>query len=60
MANGWAQESRVTVDVYKEPEELIDSLRVDGKYTRLSRTLLADLSELDDRIDRLWNTVVVE
>jgi hypothetical protein len=55
-----AQQPRVTVDVYKLPEELIDSLRVEGKYTRLSRTLLADLSEQDDRIDRLWNTVVVD
>lgn len=56
----YAQEARVTVDVYREPEELIASLRVDGKYTRLSRTLLADLSELDENIDRLWNTVVVD
>lgn len=57
---GWAQEARVTVDVYREPEQLIESLKVDGKWTRLSRTLLADLSEQDDAIDRLWNTVVVE
>lgn len=60
VSTGWAQAERVTVDVYRLPEELIASLRVEGKYTRLSRTLLADLSELDDRIDRLWNTVVVE
>lgn len=60
LGTGWAQESRVTVDVYREPEDLIASLRVEGKYTRLSRTLLADLSEQDDRIDRLWNTVVVD
>lgn len=57
---GWAQESRETVDVYRTPEELINSLRVEGKHTRLSRTLLADLSELDDRIDAIWNTVVVD
>ena len=60
VARGWAQEPRVTVDVYRLPEELIESLKVDGKYTRLSRVLLADLSELDDAIDARWNTVVVD
>jgi hypothetical protein len=59
-STGLGQESRVTVDVYRTPEELIESLKVDGKWTRLSRTLLADLCEQDDRIDALWNTVVVE
>lgn len=60
VATGWAQKSRVTVDVYRAPEELIESLKVDGKWTRLSRALLADMSEQDDRIDRLWNTVRVD
>lgn len=59
-SGGWAQESRVTVDAYRTPEELIESLKVRGEYTRLSRTLLADLAEQDDRIDRLWNTVVID
>ena len=60
MFGGYAQAARVTVDVYAAPEHLIDSLKVDGKYTRLSRTLLSDLSKQDGRIDRLWNTVVVD
>lgn len=60
VAAGWAQGSRVTVDVYRAPEHLIESLKVDGKWTRLSRVLLADLAEQDERIDRLWNTVVVD
>lgn len=56
----WAQQSRVTVDVYREPQELIESLKVKGEYTRLSRSLLADLSDQDERIEALWNTVVVD
>ena len=56
----WAQASRVTVDVYREPQELIESLKVKGEYTRLSRSLLADLSDQDERIEALWNTVVVD
>jgi hypothetical protein len=50
---------RVTVDVHATPEELIESLRVDGRHSRMARSILADLSELDDRIDALWNTVRV-
>lgn len=57
---GIAQEARITVDVYKEPEELIEGLKAKGEWTRLSRSLLAQLSEKDERIDRLWNTVEVD
>lgn len=56
---GWGQAPRITVDVYPAPEELIESLKVDGKFTRLSRAILADLSEQDARVDALWNTVEV-
>jgi hypothetical protein len=59
VMTGWGQDSQVYVDVWKTPAELIKSMAVDGRYTRLSRTLLADLSEQDDRIDAEWNTVVV-
>jgi hypothetical protein len=56
---GWVQAPRITVDVHKTPEDLIESLRVDGRYTRFARAILADLSELDPRVEKLWNTVVV-
>ena len=59
-AGGWAQQPRVMVDAYRTPEDLIESLKVDGKFTRLSRALLADLSDADERINALWNTVVVD
>lgn len=57
---GWAQESRVTVDIYRSPQDLIDSLKVDGKFTRLSHALLAAVSKRDERVDALWNTVKVD
>ena len=60
LHSSWGQEPRIAVDVYSSPEQLIESLKVDGKLTRLSRVLLADLSEQDGRIDELWNTVVVD
>lgn len=55
----WAGMPRVTVDVYRTPQELIEGMSQDGKFTRLSRTLLADIADQDDRVDDLWNTVVV-
>lgn len=56
---GWAQASRIVVDVYKEPEELIASFRIDERYSNLSRAILADVSEVDERVDALWSEVMV-
>lgn len=56
---GFAQADRITVDVYKTPDELIRSFEVDGRYSNLARTILADVAEQDDRVDATWNTVVV-
>jgi hypothetical protein len=59
VTTGWVQAPRVTVDVHKTPEDLIESLRIDGRYSRFARSILADLSELDTRIDKLWTEVTV-
>ena len=58
--SGWGQESRVNVDVYREPEDLIEGLKLKGEWTFFSRLVLAELSDKDERINALWNTVVVE
>jgi len=59
LEGGIAQSSRIAVDVYHTPEEIIESFRVDGRYSNLSKTILADLSEQDPRIDDAWNNVAV-
>lgn len=59
LEGGCAQADRVTVEAYTTPQELISSFQQDGRYSNLARTILADLSEQDERIDKLWNTVVV-
>lgn len=56
---GYAQSPRSTVDVYNTPQDLILGFQNDGKFSNLSRAVLADLSEQDDRVDAAWNTVVV-
>lgn len=56
---GWVQEARVTVEVYTKPQDLIDSMKVDGRYSRFSRSVLAELSDQDEDIDKLWNTVTI-
>jgi len=56
---GYAQNDRVTVEAYHNPQELIDSFQQDGRYSNLARSILADLSEMDPQIDSAWNTVVV-
>lgn len=58
-ARGYAQSSRVNVDVYNEPQDFISSFQVDGRFSNLAKTILADVSEQDRRVDDLWNTVVV-
>ena len=60
LTGGWAQASRITVDVYRTPGELIESMKFKGEHTRLSQSLLAELSAQDERINALWNTVVVD
>lgn len=59
LEGGCAQADRINVDAYTTPQELIQSFQQDGRYSNLARTILADLSEQDERIDELWNTVVV-
>lgn len=57
---GWRQDDRITVTVCKTPQDLIlDFQNDEGKFSYLSRTILADLAEKDDRVDEAWNTVVV-
>lgn len=56
---GWAQDDRTTVDVYLSPEDLAGSFCNEGRYSTLARTILADVAEQDDRVDDLWNSVVV-
>lgn len=56
---GRAQMSRVAVDSYEDPRTLIASLRVDNRYSNLSRAILADLAEQDERIASLWSEVEV-
>ncbi len=57
---GCAQASRISVDAYYSPEELIASFQqTDGRFNNLARTILADLSEQDSSIDEKWNTVIV-
>jgi hypothetical protein len=58
-SRGYAQSSRISVDVYHDPQELIHSFQIDGRYSNLAKTILADLSEQDTRVDDLWNTVQV-
>lgn len=57
---GFAQLPRISVDSYSSVEALIASFRAqDGVYSGLSRAVLADLSDQDERVDAAWNTVVV-
>lgn len=56
---GFAQADRITVEVLRTPEELIAFFQVDGRHSNLARTILADVAEQDDRVDAVWNTVVV-
>lgn len=56
---GFAQASRVVVEVYTTTPELIESFAKDGKFSNLSRTILSDLAEQDSEVDDLWTTVVV-
>lgn len=60
LEGGSAQAARISVDAYTTPGELIEGLRAqDGRHSNLSRTILADICEQDDRVDSTWNNVVV-
>lgn len=60
LEGGISQASRITVDAYTTPGELIASFRSsDGKYSNLARLVLADVAEQDERVDEAWNTVTV-
>jgi hypothetical protein len=56
---GYAQEERISVDVYSSPQKLIESFLVDGRYNYLARSVLAELSEKDKAVNAAWNVVVV-
>lgn len=56
---GFAQMDRVTVEAYHNPQELIDSFQQDGRFSNLSRSILADLSDLDPVVDAAWNVQVI-
>lgn len=57
--DGWRQDDRTTVDVYLTPQDLIAGFQVDGRFSNLSRSILADIADQDERVDAAWNTVVV-
>ena len=59
LPGGLSQASRITVEAYRTPQDLIQSFEQDGRQTNLSRAILADVSELDPAVDAAWNTVVV-
>lgn len=59
VEGGFAQADRISIEVYTSPEQLIENFKVDGRYSQLARTILADVAEQDDKVDAAWNTVVV-
>lgn len=59
VTGGFGQLPRITVDSYTSIPELIASFRTEGKYSALARAILADVAEQDERVDEVWNTVVV-
>lgn len=59
MDNGFSQQPRVTIEVYESPEDLILSFKADGRFSNLARGVLADLADLDERVDAAWSTVQV-
>lgn len=56
---GWRIVSRITVDTYMSTKELVESFKRDGVYSQLGRTILSDLSRLDNRVWALWMETVV-
>lgn len=56
---GWGQLSRINVDAYRTPAELIESFKQNGQHTNFGRAILAEISNLDDAVDAAWNTVVI-
>jgi len=56
---GFAQDPRITVDVYNTPQDLIAGFQSEGRFNNLARAVLADICEKDDRVDAAWNRVVV-
>jgi hypothetical protein len=57
LEGGWAQSSRITVVAHHTPQALIDSFQTDGRHSNLARSILADISDRDEGVDGLWNTV---
>lgn len=59
LNEGFAQTPRINVDVYSLPQDLILGFQNEGRFSNLARAILADISEKDERVDAVWNTVVV-
>ena len=59
LVGGWTQLDRTAVDAYCSPALLVDSFKINDRFSGLSRSLLADISEQDARVDDLWNVVRV-
>lgn len=59
LAGGWTQVDRTAVEAYMSPDSLLDSFKINDRFSGLSRSLLADISERDARVDDLWNNVQV-
>lgn len=56
---GYAQSPRINVDSYRTPQALIESFKIDGVYTNFSRSILAQIAQRDEDIDKAWSTVHV-
>ena len=59
LAGGWTQVDRTAVEAYLSPGSLLDSFKINERFSGLSRSLLAYISEQDARVDDLWNNVQV-
>lgn len=59
FSGGYRQDDRVAIDVYNDPAALILGFQAEGRFTTLSRSILADIAEADARVDAAWNTVIV-
>lgn len=58
-ASPWAQESRLSIDVYESAQSLIDSFKQDNRFSHFARSVLMTLSDKNSHIHACWNTVRV-
>lgn len=55
----WAQESRLSIDVYESAPSLIESFKQDNRFSHFARSVLMALSSKNADIHACWNTVHV-